>query len=48
LAHWLLAALLGVGLFGLVLALPLFGNPNPRSGPYDADHRHPLEIPGQQ
>lgn len=47
-AQWLLAALLGVGLFGLVLALPLIVNPNPRPGPGDADHRHPLEVPGRQ
>jgi len=47
-AQWLLAALLGVGLFGLVLALPLFVNPNPRSRPDDADHSHPLEVPGRQ
>ena len=47
-AQWLLAALLGVGLFGLVLALPLIVNPDPRSGPDDADHSHPLEGPGRQ
>ncbi len=47
-AQWLLAALLGVGLFGLVWALPLIVNPGPRSGPDDADHRHPLAIPGRQ
>jgi hypothetical protein len=47
-AQWLLAALLAVGLFGLVLALPLIVNPGPRSGQHDADHRHPLEVPGRQ
>jgi hypothetical protein len=48
LAQWLLAALLGVGLFGLVLALPLIVNPNSRSEPDDAGHSHPLEVPGRQ
>ena len=47
-AQWLLAALLGVGLFGLVLALPLIVNPNPRSDPEGARHSHPLEVPGRQ
>jgi hypothetical protein len=46
-AQWLLAALLGVGLFGLVLALPLIVNPNPRSDPEGARHSHPLEVPGR-
>jgi hypothetical protein len=40
-AQGLLAALFGVGLFGLVLALPHFVNPDSRSGPDDADHGHP-------
>lgn len=47
-AQGLLAALLGVGLFGLVLALPHFVNPDPRSRPDDADHGLPLEAPGRQ
>jgi hypothetical protein len=47
-AQWLLAALLGVGLFGLVLALPLIVNPNPQSDPEGARHSHPLEVPGRQ
>ena len=47
-AQWLLAALFGVVLFGLVLALPQFVNPDKRSGPDDADHSDHLEVPGRQ
>jgi hypothetical protein len=47
-AQGLLAALLGIGLFGLVLALPQFVNPDPRPEPKDADHGDPLEVPGRQ
>jgi hypothetical protein len=48
-AQWILAALLGVGLFGLVLALPLLVNPDPRSRTDKADHSHhfprDVEVP---
>ena len=47
-AQWLLAVLLGVGLFALVMSLPLFVNPDPRSGPDDTDQGHHLEVPGRR